>query len=98
MIIRQYFRPTRCGDSIGFIRSSKVTAEPQERRATNLVCVRYGGLLPGKKIVPERIRENREPYYAALRAADRAWANGDFDVSELADYLQGLLRAQLSDG
>lgn len=62
-----------------------------------LICVRAGQLLPGKKIVPERIRENREPYYAALREADRHWEQGDFDVSQLADYLQGLLAAQLSE-
>jgi len=35
-----------------------------------VLCTRTGVLLPGKRIVPERIRDNREPYYAALRAAD----------------------------
>jgi Fic family protein len=60
-----------------------------------LISMRHGLLLPGKKIVPERIRENREPYYAALRSADRAWADGHFDVSELAHYLSDLLKAQL---
>jgi hypothetical protein len=54
-------------------------------------------LLPGKKIVPERIRENRSPYYAALQAADRAWDLGNFDVSELEKYLARLLTAQLAD-
>ena len=62
-----------------------------------LICMKHGLLLPGRKIVPERIREDREPYYAALRAADRAWADGHFDVSELADYLSDLLKAQLTD-
>lgn len=62
-----------------------------------LICMRAGGLLPGRKIVPERIRENREPYFAALQAADRHWEDGDFDVSELATYLEGLLKAQLGD-
>lgn len=62
-----------------------------------LLCMRAGRLLPGRKIVPERIRENRTPYYAALQSADRAWDNGDFDVSELADYLQQLLADQLAD-
>lgn len=62
-----------------------------------LICMRAGGLLPGRKIVPERIRENREPYYAALRAADQHWENGDFDVSELATYLEELLKAQLEE-
>ena len=37
-----------------------------------LLCMRQGRLLPGHKIVPERIRDNRQPYYEALRAADRA--------------------------
>jgi Fic family protein len=62
-----------------------------------LLCVRSGTLLPGRKIVPERIREAREPYYAALQAADRAWHNGNLDFSELEAYLAGLLTAQLTD-
>jgi len=63
-----------------------------------LMCLRQGQLLPGSKIVPERIRENREPYYNALRAADKAWEKGHFDVTKLADYLQDLLEDQLKDG
>ena len=62
-----------------------------------LICLRHGGLLPGRKIVPERIRENREPYYAALQEADRHWADGQFNVDQLAGYLAGLLEAQLSE-
>jgi Fic family protein len=62
-----------------------------------LICMRHGLLLPGRKIVPERIREDREPYYAALRSADQAWAEGHFDVSELAGYLSDLLKAQLAE-
>ena len=62
-----------------------------------LLCVKNGGLLPGSRIVPERIRENRAPYYAALKSADLAWCNGHFDVSELRNYLAGLLKAQLTD-
>jgi Fic family protein len=62
-----------------------------------LICMKQGSLLPGKKIVPERIRENREEYYAALGAADRAWDNGQLDVTQLANYLAGLLKAQLSE-
>jgi len=62
-----------------------------------LICMRQGRLLPGKKIVPERIRENREPYYAALREADRNWNEGHFDVSQMADYLAKLLTGQLTE-
>jgi Fic family protein len=62
-----------------------------------LICLRQGMLLPGKKIVPERIRENRQPYYAALQAADRHWADGHFNVEDLAKYLQTLLIEQLTE-
>jgi Fic family protein len=62
-----------------------------------LMCLRHGALLPGRKTVPERIRENREPYYAALQDADRHWANGQFNVDTLAVYLADLLQAQLTD-
>jgi len=60
-----------------------------------LICMRHGRLLPGNKIVPERIRENRGPYYEALAEADKHWADGHFNVSALASYLQDLLKAQL---
>jgi fido (protein-threonine AMPylation protein) len=63
-----------------------------------LICMKQGRLLGGRKIVPERIRENRQPYYDALRAADNAWEEGDFNVSQLAEYLSGLLKAQLAEG
>lgn len=62
-----------------------------------LLCTKYGGLLPGDKIVPERIRDNRQPYYDALKAADRAWADGNLDLSELEGYLADLLDKQLSN-
>ena len=62
-----------------------------------LICMRQGRLLPGKKIVPERIRENRERYYAALEEADRHWNDGNFNVNALADYLSELLKGQLTE-
>jgi Fic family protein len=62
-----------------------------------LLCLRQGSLLGGKKIVPERIREDRNPYYAALQAADKAWELGHWDVSELATYLEILLLGQLTE-
>jgi len=61
-----------------------------------LICMKQGRLLGGRKTVPERIRENRTPYYAGLKAADLAWENGDYDVTELTVYLEGLLKGQLS--
>lgn len=62
-----------------------------------LLCTKYGGLLRGDRIVPERIRDNRAPYYAALKAADKAWDHGNLDVSELEEYLASLLEQQLSN-
>jgi Fic family protein len=62
-----------------------------------LICMRQGKMLGGKKTVPERIRANRDPYYAALRAADKAWADGHINVSELSAYLEQLLKGQLLD-
>jgi hypothetical protein len=61
------------------------------------MCLRHGALLPGTKIVPERIRANRAPYYVALRAADRHWEAGRFNVDELAQYLATLLEDQLAN-
>jgi Fic family protein len=62
-----------------------------------LICLKQKMLLPGKKTVPERIREDREPYYDALQEADRHWADGQFNVDALAGYLAELLEAQLLD-
>lgn len=62
-----------------------------------LLCVKKGGLIGGRKIVPERIRENPKPYYAALQAADRAWEKGDLNFSEMEDYLASLVQEQLQD-
>jgi len=62
-----------------------------------LLCVRDGRLLPGKKIVPERIRESRGPYVAALRASDTAWSQGNLDLSAMEAYLAGLMIDQLQE-
>jgi len=62
-----------------------------------LLCAKSGSLLPGRKIVPERIREDRAGYVAGLRAADRAWYEGNLDFSELEAYLARLLEAQPRD-
>ena len=63
-----------------------------------LICMKQGKILGGKKTVPERIRENRAPYIAGLQAADRAYEKGQYDITELAKYLEELLKGQLSEG
>ena len=62
-----------------------------------LLNVRTGVLLHGGKIVPERIRENRDPYIDALRAADRAWDQGNLDLTLMEEYLACLLANQLAE-
>jgi fido (protein-threonine AMPylation protein) len=62
-----------------------------------LICMKQGRILGGKKTVPERIRENRAPYIAGLKAADRAYEGGQYDITELAKYLEELLKGQLSE-
>jgi Fic family protein len=62
-----------------------------------LLCVREGRLLPGRKIVPERIRDARRPYVEALQSADRAWDQGHFDIGAMESYLADLLTEQLRD-
>src|SRR5215217_1674978 len=63
-----------------------------------LLCVRGGGLLGGRRTVPERIRDDRKPYYAALKAADLAWDTGNLDISQMEEYLAELVQEQLQDG
>ncbi len=62
-----------------------------------LLCVRSGTLLPGKKILPERIRENRPGYVAALRSADNSWEEGHLDFTKVEAYLADLVEKQLLD-
>ena len=80
-----------------FVEGNGRTARTARWICYYLMCGREGRLLPGTKIVPERIRENREPYYAALQAADRAWEEGNYDLSAMEGYLAGLLANQLRD-
>jgi Fic family protein len=62
-----------------------------------LLSVKTGMILPGKRIVPERVRDERAGYVAGLRVADRAWNDGNLDFSVLEAYLARLLEAQLRD-
>ena len=62
-----------------------------------LLCVRAGSLLPGRKILPERIKDDRAGYEAALIEADYAWDDGHLDFTAMEAYLAPLVEAQLDD-
>jgi len=67
------------------------------RAASYLVmCVRAGQLFPGAKTIPDQIVERRDPYYAALDAADLALEQTKgIDVSVMEKMLDAMLAAQL---
>jgi Fic family protein len=60
-----------------------------------VLCVRAGTWLGGTRTIPEQIVENRQPYYAALDAADAACERGEVDVAAMEELLERLLAAQL---
>ena len=63
-----------------------------------ILCIRLGYRLPGTKTIPEQIVPNKIPYYAALEAADEAWAKEKtVDVSEMERLMGDMLAAQLMD-
>lgn len=61
-----------------------------------VLCVSAGGWLPGSVILPELLRQNRNEYVMALKAADASFQQGgDADLSELHALLMRLLEEQI---
>ncbi len=60
-----------------------------------MLCAGLGFVLPGRTTIPELITTDREPYYDALRKADRAWMNGKLDVGAMEELMGDLLAKQL---
>ena len=60
-----------------------------------VLCIKLGYVLPGTQTIPEQISRNKDPYYKALEAADKASAEGKIDLSEMEKLLESLLAAQL---
>jgi len=62
-----------------------------------LVCKRAGAWLPGNKLLPTRMEENRDEYLAALSEADEAWVDGRYNVTALSAFMDRLLDEQLAE-
>ena len=62
-----------------------------------VLSVRAGALLPGAPTIPDQIVDNRDPYFAALDAADLAFKDGTIDVTKMEDLLASLLANQLAE-
>jgi|SRR5690606_33710163 len=62
-----------------------------------ILCIKTGSILPGTPTIPEQIVENRNPYFAALDAADEAFVNGEIDLSVMEELLSGMLAVQLKN-
>jgi Fic family protein len=61
-----------------------------------VLSVKFGFLLPGRKTILQLIREDKQPYYRALRHADDTLAaSGEADLKPLVGYLNKMLIAQL---
>lgn len=62
-----------------------------------VLCAGLGCALRGTNTIPDQIVDNRKPYFDALEAADKAWADGRLDVSDMERLLTALLARQLTD-
>ena len=60
-----------------------------------VLCIRSGVRLPGSPTIPEQIAADKQPYYDALEAADRAASEEDTDLSEMIRLLERFLERQL---
>jgi hypothetical protein len=63
-----------------------------------VLCAKLDSVLPGHPTIPEQIVSNRDPYFAALDAADAALKERDvIDVSKMEELLSGMLAEQLKN-
>jgi Fic family protein len=61
-----------------------------------VLSARAGVVLPGTPTIPDQIVDNRNSYFDALDAADRAFKEGRVDVTKMEQLLGALLARQLT--
>lgn len=66
-------------------------------RATSyfVLCMKAGGWLRGKTLLPELIKRDRPEYVAALKVVDESATKGNVDLSALHALVSKLLKEQL---
>jgi len=62
-----------------------------------VLCLKLNAWLPGSKLLPERIRERRDDYVAALQHADSSLTQGSLDIGPLHALLSELLNDQIAE-
>ena len=62
-----------------------------------VLCLKSGGWLPGRKLLPERLVENRAEYVDALKSADASILAGVLDLSVLHAMISRLLNDQMNE-
>ncbi|HMV21905.1 MAG TPA: Fic family protein [Rhodocyclaceae bacterium] len=63
-----------------------------------VLCVKANGWLPGKMILPELIRRERDAYIEALADADKSFHDGNLDLTKLHQLVAKLLEEQINGG
>jgi hypothetical protein len=61
-----------------------------------VLCLKFGGLIDGDILLPDRIRANRPEYVQALKHADATFAAGHLDLGPLHGLVTRLLEEQVS--
>ena len=62
-----------------------------------ILSVKLGTVLPGTPTLPALIAQNRDDYYLALEAADKAYKLGSINVDRVEAFLLRLLELQLNN-
>jgi Fic family protein len=61
-----------------------------------VLCLKFGGELPGQVTLPELLSRDRDDYVVALQQVDASLKTGTLDITPLQTLLQGLVVEQLA--
>lgn len=62
-----------------------------------VICLKLGAWLPGRSILPELLRKNRNEYVAILKVIDASYFAGKLDLAPLRALIERLLVEQVND-